>query len=615
MIFKNLKLKNFKSFYGTHEFNFFGSEEGLYFITGENLDDKQLGANGSGKSSLINSIYWCLYGKDLRGLKAGNVHSLGAKGSTEVELTLEILNKPYKILRSWQPNKLLLTEGKNDSIVKTQEELEEFIGLSESEFQNTVIFGQFGTSFLDLTPSQMLETFTNVLGLEYWTTKSDASKEERNKKEKELIEIEHKTSYLQGQLKSIKEYIETELHNIEWFEEDRINKLEKEKDNLIEYNKQLDDCVVTIKPTNELELELEKLELDIEEVNKLKQEVLTELTTNNIQIRNYDNEISGLNRKLNEFLNEPTKCPTCGQSIDKKHTDKEVNEIKYGISCCRDIKKSLNDNVIELDKNKKELENELFQLTLDFKEIKNDINSINTQNLESQSKKVFVQSQIKSTKSKIETLRTSKNPYIEQKFKLSEKEKVLENEMNSIILKNEDLIKLKNIYDGWVKGFKEIRLMVIEQAISEFEVEVNNSLIELGLENWTIKFDVEKENKTGGISKGFNVLINRPNINEQISWLSYSGGESQRLKLAVQTGLTNLILSKKGFSPNMEIYDEQSKHMNSSGIQDLAEFLASRAKNLHKQIWLVDHNVIDYGGFSDKLVIIKHDRISNLGNL
>src|SRR6516164_10253421 len=64
--FKYVELYNFKSYRGTHKFTF-PQDPGLYLITGKNLIQPRLGSNGVGKSTLLDAIFWALYGRTPRG--------------------------------------------------------------------------------------------------------------------------------------------------------------------------------------------------------------------------------------------------------------------------------------------------------------------------------------------------------------------------------------------------------------------------------------------------------------------------------------------------------------------------------------------------------------------
>jgi energy-coupling factor transporter ATP-binding protein EcfA2 len=143
------------------------------------------------------------------------------------------------------------------------------------------------------------------------------------------------------------------------------------------------------------------------------------------------------------------------------------------------------------------------------------------------------------------------------------------------------------------------------------EIEINNNLVALGLVNWTITFDIERENKSGSITKGFSVLINDP-TGQTVKYESLSGGEGQRVRLAGCFGLANLITERAGLSNRIEFYDELSQHMSDEGIEDMLNTLRDRAINSEKQIYVIDHRSIDYGDFTETIQIIKDENGSRL---
>ena len=89
----------------------------------------------------------------------------------------------------------------------------------------------------------------------------------------------------------------------------------------------------------------------------------------------------------------------------------------------------------------------------------------------------------------------------------------------------------------WVNGFRDLRLWIMDSTLSELEMHCNSGLIQLGLERWRIRLDVERDNKSGGVTRGFNVAINSGESGEYAPWKGWGGGATQRLRLAAQMGI------------------------------------------------------------------------------
>jgi DNA repair exonuclease SbcCD ATPase subunit len=201
-------------------------------------------------------------------------------------------------------------------------------------------------------------------------------------------------------------------------------------------------------------------------------------------------------------------------------------------------------------------------------------------------------------------LRKKENPFTTLIGTAKRYSKELKQDIEALL---EQLNKLKveqEAYAYWVVGFKRVRLFVLEEALHSLEVEVNNLLISLGLVDWKITLDVERENKTGGVTKGFTVFIHSPKFDKPVKYEAWSGGEVQRLRLAGDLGLANLIMEQAGFINYIEIIDEPSAHMSREGIEDMIETIHQRAHDTGRQIWLVDHHTTSFTGFSGVLTAV-----------
>jgi DNA repair exonuclease SbcCD ATPase subunit len=249
--------------------------------------------------------------------------------------------------------------------------------------------------------------------------------------------------------------------------------------------------------------------------------------------------------KLESMERGAKKCPTCGQPVKNKDLD-------------------------DLLTNQSDFERQLRKLERD---------------------KDTAQSEIRVTRTAMEP---RKNPYadeITQKLAAKAKAKAKITDLKADVdALNEDHTALS----FWVGGFKRVRLFIVEQALQQLELEINNSLGSLGLLDWHIELDVERENKSGGITKGFTVLVYPPDATVPIKLEAYSGGETQRLRLAGNLGLANLIMERAGLRNTIEVFDEPSQHLSDEGLLDLADTLAERALVTGKRCLIIEHNLLDY---------------------
>jgi DNA repair exonuclease SbcCD ATPase subunit len=568
----DIQLTNFRSFKGTHKFEF-PQEPGLYFFGGINLHDK-IGANGAGKSTFLDAIVWCLYGRTSRGLKANDIISWGAK-SCNVTVTLTVGDRSYQIKRSQHPNGLSIDKRPVDQI-----ELEKHIRLNFDSFLHTILNAQFGTSFFSLTPSEKLTTFSNIMDLDFWLHKSAIAAD----KSVELELLIRKTSDALEYLRSRKKDAQNLLNDAR----DRINDYKKNKTVRIENLKQ----------------HIAKAKADLGNLNveyaieSTKDELIRLNLTIEAHLANISHAVKlkamgeGRLKELLSIPNSGSICPTCRQLVDPKHAKEHLTTIAV-------IEKQIDGAEWDLDAYKKGLIRTKTKIV--------SLNARLEQFYEEKSKRQSLKDQVKRLQDQLLDLKNESNPWEDTLA-------VRTNDLKAINIRikgKKDALNYEEAAfeaaDFWIKGFKRIRLYIIEQTFRALEIEVNNSLTQLGMPDWQITFDIERENKSGGVTKGFVVFIKSPHNKVPVRWENWSGGETQRLQLAGDLGLSNLIMTQAGLNNTVEFYDEPSTHLSQEGMLDLADLLHERALDEDKCIWIVDHTAITNFGDFKGVITAKKD--------
>lgn len=588
MKFLNAEFENFKSFKGKHSFHFMNGVPGLYFVCGENLSDKPLDGNGVGKSTLFDLIYWIIFGKTTTSLKASNIHSWKTKGSTQGKLTIEFPYGTYSIFRSWSPNKLTITDPSGNSNDVEQIAVDKLIGLNEIEFQNTILFGQFTDTFLDLSSPEMMQLFSGALNLDYWTTKSSEATKKVSALSNQITGVNGEINYLNGKMESFLSTL------TDWNDKSSSFDKTKKQEVLALRAKVSEKEAAKSLITSELQVPdfTKELMLLVTQAQKTQTQYDSEIKL----VNELTNKKSGINTEIRLIQTQLSKlkslsgtCSSCGQVIDLKQIKIEIanydQKLASLVSLIRKIDTdvaSLNESIIKLRINQQSILQKQGLLDNQKRDIinKNNLNKLRLDN---------ILSEIKSLEAQLSKAKANTNPFLSMilshEAKVAETISDLSKLDKSLASLNED----KAAYEVWIKGFKEIRLLVVEEALSELEVEANNSLIELGLDKWSLKFDVERETKSGSVSKGFTVLVETPYNDAVVPLESWSGGEGQRLRLAAVAGLSSLLLSRKEITSNISIFDEPTKHLSETGIENLLSFLKKRADDTNSQIYLIDH--------------------------
>ena len=202
-------------------------------------------------------------------------------------------------------------------------------------------------------------------------------------------------------------------------------------------------------------------------------------------------------------------------------------------------------------------------------------------------------------------LEREKNPYEDLIRGIDERVARAEDDIYDLRQELDASLESYALKQSWIRWFKEIRLSEIAHALNELEIEVNSQVNDAGLIDWELRFAVDQETKSGSISRGFSVTVISPHNPKPVPWEAWSGGEGQRLRLAAQQGLANLIRSRSGTSLDLEVWDEPTQWMSHQGVVDLLDSLKARAREERRQIWIVDHRSLGYGGFDGSIGAVK----------
>lgn len=611
--YDKLVLNNFKSYRGEHEFQLARSP-GLYFIEGENKANPSLGSNGSGKSTLLAALHYVLIGKTDRGLKAANLRPWDQKGSAAVTLHVAVDGEGHTIHRSWNPNKLLI-----DDETAEQEDVEYLIGLSETEIQHTVAVGQTATLFFDLRPADKLKLFSDALDLDIWLELSEHAKEEADNIADSVDSLVTKESRLEAKIEEHKAQAKEYLDKAEEFEDDRqkrveakeakIENAEKDKATLNDQEKEArNEIDKADKEASKYEEQLPDIE---EEISSLRKQ--HEGLSKSQGVLEYKRK-EGYERlnKFEEELKEGSPCPTCEQKISKAHIDREKKTIKKQLEEIENELEALVKDIDKIESSISDLVDKKNSLKKKADEAKSKSRKADRELLQIKNDKDCLDNDIKQDEEAIVKMSKEDNPYDDMAKGIIEKRDQAKSDLQKKQKDRKKQEKLQASYEYWIQGFKDIRLAVVENALNELEIETNNHLVQLGLSDWSIKYDIERETKSGSISKGFNVFVYSPDNEEAVPWEAWSGGETQRLRMAGAFGLSSLIQDRKGVQTNVEIIDEKTEGLGGSGVHDQIERLHERAESLDKAIYLIDHRSHDYGWFSGVISVVKTEDGSHI---
>lgn len=620
MDIKYLEIQGFKSIKEIAKFDFEILSNGFYFVSGKNNVEESLGSNGAGKSTFFSdALMWILTGKTSLGLKAGNVKSWNSSLKCQGLVRVLINNVDYEIFRSWNPNSLKIRTLDDDfnaliSIEKTQEELDDLLGFNHISLLHSVVLSQFSTKFFDLDPAPKLQVFSDILGdVDIWLDYSKSAKDRFEDTQRKGLSESNKIEKLRGSLETLQSQdVKTQFDDWESVRKDKIVKYKndvsmqkeevtKQKKDLREIGNDLDNAIQAQDKAGEglpvIEAELSTLLVLVKDKERFAFEAKIIKDREAVEIDKFE--------KVDKI------CPHCEQEVSEEYLHEKLTQLKQSIvefalkektyyKECDDIDATR--NILEIQKKKIiEQYDRYCEKTHTFeKEEQRVIDSI----------KYKKDSLVEKEQLIIDT-KDMENPHLKSRDKNIEdikNMKIAIKEKEVIIY---DLIDQEKVYEYWSKAYKEIRLLVIDEALAEFEIYLNNNLENLGLYGWKIRVAIDKETQSKTVKKGFYVTVESPHQSKPVPFDCYCGGEKGALRLCGTLGLMEFIKHRKGVDCNIEIWDEPTVNLSPEVTDNLLCLFKRRSED--KKILFIDHHKLGSSGeFSGTICVTKNEQGSHV---
>lgn len=563
IVFKNLRVKNFRS-YG-NKFTEFNFESGFDLISAN---------NGAGKSSLMQSLTWCLFGK-IPKLKISELINNINNKDMEVQLDFQKGTDSYKIIRAEKPKKFEIYKNnelidQQSTVMGYQEKLEkEILGINLNTFNMLVSLDTslLNKSFITMSTSERRDFLEVVLDIKILYYINQIITVRLNLLKTQRTELEYK-------LKTRNEMLNSEKNK--YNDIVRINKDITENGNHMVKEKE--------SKVKDLEEKLLKYDVAFEKIQE-SQKLSTEL----------ESELKELNKKLEDYKKKYKKCEK-----DIIHIEAIKNAAVECVSCGH---VNMTEDIDEIEyKSLYELKNTLKEDLIDFKNKKDQLEIEYNKQLKIVNEKKRLQINQKSTKDELEY--SKKDLEKTKNFKLLDENKEdIDRIQGEISVFNTELININNEEDR----LNNIKILVSDDGIKK---KIFQKYIPI--------FNKNLNEILGNFHLGYNIIFNEKfeikilDRGEERSFYSFSASEKMRINLAIMFSFLKLVESKNGFSINVLIIDELLDNALSSESRDLVlRFLNYKINNKNKII--ISHNVdIDLTTFDRIFNIKKENGFSSL---
>ena len=580
---KDLTVKNFMSVGNVSQAVDFNQQQ-LTLVLGENLDqggDDSGSRNGTGKTTIINALSYALYGQALTNIKRNNlINKTNSKGML-VTLHFEKNGVDYRIERGRSPNILkfyvdeqeqdMTDESQGDSR-KTQEYINDLLGMSHDMFKHVVALNTYTEPFLSMRTNDQRVIIEQLLGITILSEKAEGLKEQVRQTKEQITEETLKINAIQTANEKINQSIDSlKTRQSAWQSKvrDDITKLQRGIDEL----EQLDI---------DAELEAHEKLASWTENNNAITALNKEKSTLEVALERADKSVKKVEQDIVEL--EEATCYACGQELhaDKKQEilDKKTQELKDADTYKLEIAEKLSDVQQALAKigeiNGKP--NTFYETAKEAYEHRNNVDSL---------------------KQALESKQTETDPYQAQIDDLSETglqevDWSPVNDLTNYREHQEFLLKLLTNKDSF------IRKKIIDQNLMYLNNRLTYYLNKLGLPHQVV------------FQNDLSVEITQ--LGQDLDFDNLSRGERNRLILGMSFAFRDVWESLYQ-NINLLFIDELiDSGMDTAGVENSLSVLKKMGRDRNKNVFLISHKDELVGRVNHVMKVIKENGFTSYEN-
>ncbi|AMQ66626.1 exonuclease [Bacillus phage Shbh1] len=602
--------------------------QGLILIEGKNKTNSSFESNGSGKSSLLDSIIYALYDTTSKGIKADDVVNRVHKKNTSVILEGVKGGDTYRIERYRKHSKhkntvkLFINEKEvtEKSTKDTNAAIERIVGIDYNTFINSIMFSQGNGAgrFAKSTDKEKKEILENLVNLNIYAVAQDVAKDRLKDKQNEIDQVNQTIDKLKWQLDSVHKQEVEDQNNYAQVKA----LLKEESDNLIKINEEFQEFNnTTLEESNKLRIEIKELQEKQSTFNQVDiTGISNQVNSLYVQIQQKSNEQANLIKTKDDLVNNYKKlqvdanCPVCGNLLDQDHKERELQSIKEELGKVLVSLKTIESEISNLNAQYREIHNEYLKqkelydnLSDKYKEI-TDLIHQKQQQLDRYAYRADTYSnQIQNKNNTIVKLRQVPKP----KSREEERNQIngqIEECKNKILQLEREKSNLENVVKVYSNsGVKSHVLDLITPFLNE---QANKYLSKLSGSDIEITFSTQKRNKNGELTDKFDVQVH--NLKGGESYQANSEGEKKRIDLAISLAIQDLVMSKAELSTNFIVYDEVFDALDSVGSENVVTLLKERLEKVGT-IFVITHNNHLFNLFEKVITVVRDkDGISKI---
>jgi DNA repair exonuclease SbcCD ATPase subunit len=538
-----------------------------------------VGANGSGKSTMLDALCFGLFNKAFRKINKSQLINSTNEKDCLVEIDFSIGTKEYKVKRGIKPNIFeIWIDGvlQNQAAASTdqQKQLEDnILKLNYKSFTQIVILGSASfVPFMQLSTAHRREVVEDLLDIKIFSAMNAVIKDRIKNTNDKIKEFSLKQSMTEEKVQMQKEFIES-------VEKSGKKNIEKKKDKITSITTYIDQLTAeNIQKVDEVSNTLQpQLENLLDASRKLK------------QLSNLKGKISEKVSSITEqhkFFTNNSVCPTCTQTIEEEF---RLNKVSESESKAKELQIGYNE-LKEAIQQEEQREREFNVVSKEISSLNNEIsnNNVKISQLNKQSRDL--EQEIQDITNKIKNRNAERKALIklEESLDLIQTEKAKNKEDISYFDFAYSLMK-----DGGIKG------KIIKKYLPLMNQQINKYL---QMMDFYINFTLDEE---------FNEKIKSP-IYEDFTYESFSEGEKMRINLAILFTWREIARMKNSVNTNILILDEVfDSSLDFMGTDYFTKIIKYVIKNTN--IFVISHKTDELIDKFDR--IIKFDKVKGFSKM
>ena len=513
-----------------------------------------VGANGAGKSTMLDALCFALFNKPFRKINRGQlVNSINEKG-LKVEVCFTIGRDEYRVFRGAKPNVFELYKNNKlvdqDAAAKdTQKYLEQSVlKLNFKSFTQVVILGSSTfVPFMQLPGAHRREVIEDLLDINIFSNMNSLLKDRVRTAQGQSKDCGHLLNLAEEKVVSQEKLIAS----LEEVNDTR----QKEKQNKITSNQSLIEQSASDK--EKYQEELDNLEGETCTIDGQK-ELLTTLRQSQAEV---NTELKGAAKEL-KFFKTHDECPTCSQQIEPAFKNAAIGNLEIAGK--------------ELTKRFKSLTTEIA-----------DAIGIVEQCEELSKKSVEVRSRMSRCDREIVRLEMENLAITKELLELQTNTPNLNKEKETLVEFKKDLETTKTDCGKISETLDEYQIISsllkdsgIKSQIIKKYVPIFNNLINKYLHSMDFFVNFTLDEEFGEIIKS--------RFRDEFSYASFSEGEKQKIDLALLFTWREVARMKNSVATNLLILDEVfDSSLDAEGTNELLKILRSLGNDTN--VFVISH--------------------------